>query len=120
MIDDRLANIKNRRGITSLQFAFITKLLNTFHNAYPIYDSEVANMFGFTRPGLNKSRSERLEQYENQYATVVATYQLITEHRLLDHTIELFKAKFPAVKITDFKILDFIYWQAGKLFMKES
>jgi hypothetical protein len=114
-VDDRLAKIKDRQGRTPIQFSFITKMLNTIDDNFPIYDSEVSSMFEFKRPGYSKLRDERLVEYDYQHSKLYSSYQLILKNHLLDSSLKLFMAKFPNVKISQTKMLDFIFWQAGKL-----
>jgi hypothetical protein len=114
-VDDRLANIKDRQGRTPIQFSFITKMLNTIDHNFPIYDAEVAKMFEFKRPDYSKVRDERLAEYDYQHSKVYSTYQLILNNDLLSSSLKLFWTKFPNAKISQTKMLDFIFWQAGKL-----
>lgn len=48
-----LYTIPNRKGLSSLQFSFVTKMANTVDRSYPIYDKEVASFFGFRAPYHN-------------------------------------------------------------------
>ena len=59
-ICEELYCIKNRKGLNSLQFSFATKLANTVNPKLPIYDSEVAKMYGFKPPLSNKPLDKRI------------------------------------------------------------
>lgn len=114
-VDNRLANIKDKQGRTPIQFSFITKMFNTIENDFPIYDTELAKMFGFKRPNYLKSREVRLEEYDYQYSKIYSVYKRILGNNLLSSTLKLFESKFSKADISKTKMLDFIFWQAGKL-----
>ena len=44
----RLYLIKRLKGDNSIQFSFATKLIHTINGNYPIYDAEVARVYGFS------------------------------------------------------------------------
>lgn len=80
----------------------------------PIYDSEVAKMFGFIRP-YTPSFDKKLNTYLNQYEVIKNTYNEILNKNPLSKTSLCFDKKFKGYKINEIKKLDFIFWAAGKL-----
>ncbi len=110
----RLFSFPNRKGQNTLQFSFATKLFNTIDDKMPIYDSEVAKMFSFTRPYQNEFEI-KLNKYLDQLNKIQTGYEQITEQNLLPKTIRLFDQVFKNNKLSKMKKLDFIFWSAGKI-----
>jgi len=109
--------IPNRKGQQSLQFSFVTKLANTANRLYPIYDREVANVFGFRPPNNLGTFDARLNKYMLFYAHVRDIYSEILNGNLLREPRRIFRQIYaaPPERIPDIKVLDFIFWSAGKL-----
>lgn len=109
--------IKNRKGLMSLQFSFVTKLANTVDSSLPIYDSEVAKIYGYSALPPNKPVDERIDHLMRFYTELSADYMKIISEGLLKETLYLFDKKFSAYSnlISPNKKLDFIVWSAGKL-----
>ena len=116
-IAERLRRILNRKGQKSLQFSFITKLLHTVNNSYPIYDAEVARVYRFRTPSYQESFGKRLERYATFYRQLGESYREIIKSGSLQPAITMFSDAFPdhAKRLSDVKVLDFIMWSAGKL-----
>lgn len=114
----KLRGFKNRKGQENVQFSFATKLANTINNRYPIYDSEVARVFGYSRP-LDKDFNKKIDKYLLQFHHIRETYEKMLAENLLKPTIELFDARFQGHSLPEMKRLDFIFWSAGKLLKKE-
>jgi hypothetical protein len=114
---EELYAIRNRKGQQSLQFSFVTKLANLANRLYPIYDREVANVFGFRAPDNIGTFDVRLEKYMIFYANVRAIYSEILTGDLLQAPRRTFRLIYaaPPERIPDIKVLDFIFWSAGKL-----
>jgi hypothetical protein len=109
--------LPNRKGQQSLQFSFITKLVNTVNPQYPIYDAEVASFFGFRAPYNYKSFEVRLTEYMAFYAKLRDIYAAIIHRNLLLQPRQLFREKYAVTTdhVPEIKVLDFIFWSAGKL-----
>ncbi|SFG29716.1 hypothetical protein [Pontibacter chinhatensis] len=114
----KLRNFKNKKGQENVQFSFATKLANTINNSYPIYDSEVARVFGYSRP-LDKDFDKKVDKYLLQFQHIREAYDKILAENLLKPTIELFNNRFQGHSLPEMKRLDFIFWSAGKLLKKE-
>lgn len=115
---DKLKGFKNKKDQYNVQFSFATKLANTINYQYPIYDSEVARVFGYSRP-LEKEHKKKVDKYLQQFTQIKQAYEQILAENLLEPAIELFDAKFQDHNLADTKRLDFIFWSAGKLLKKE-
>ncbi len=113
-----LSKFRNRKGQITLQFSFTTKLLNMIDDNMPIYDSQVAKIFGFSRP-YNSDFSVKMEKYLNQYKILTEVYANILNQNLLSETITLFDQKFNNNNLSTVKKIDFILWSAGKLVNKK-
>lgn len=102
------------KGEKSLQFSFVTKMLNLADDTqYPIYDSMVAKVFGFKE--LSGDREQKLETYKERYQKIFATYSELQKDTLIQKVLTKFRTKFQCPNLSDFRVLDFICWQLGKL-----
>lgn len=112
--------LPNRKGHQSLQFSFVTKLANTVNQEYPIYDAEVASVFGFRAPYNYKTFDVRLEEYMTFYVELCGIYADVLRHNRLEKARRMFRHLYaaPPERIPDIKVLDFIFWSAGKLSYK--
>ncbi|RNI32247.1 hypothetical protein EFA69_02660 [Rufibacter immobilis] len=115
---DRLYNFKNRQDNKSFQFSFVTKLFNTIDNSLPIYDSEVARVFGLCRP-YQKDFKIKYKRLKEQLDLITEAYNAIISENLVHPAISLFDSKFKNHQLSDMKRLDFIVWSAGKVMSKE-
>lgn len=111
---ERLRHYHNRKGQENVQFSFLTKLANTINNNYPIYDSEVARVFGYSRP-TDRDFNIKVGKYLKQFDHIKHSYEQIVSAGLLSQTIVLFDIKFNDHDLSPMKRLDFIFWSAGKL-----
>lgn len=109
--------IPNRRGQQSLQFSFVSKLANTVNPNYPIYDAEVASVFGFRAPYNYKKFDVRLGEYMVFYNGLRNNYERIIAENLLSGPRQKFREIYdaPVNRVPEIKVLDFIFWAAGKL-----
>ncbi len=110
---------KNKKGQTSLQFSFCTKLAATINNRKPIYDSYVKDVFDFVQP-QNKSYNIKLEKYIEFYKRLNDTvHNLHTQNEIIE-IIEQISEKYANWKtISKEKQIDFIIWTTGKLIKKK-
>jgi hypothetical protein len=109
--------LPNRKGQQSLLFSFVTKLANTVNREYPIYDAEVASVFGFRAPYNYKTCEVRLDEYMTFYSRLRKIYADILSGNRLAEARRMFRQLYaaPPGRIPDIKVLDFIFWSAGKL-----
>jgi hypothetical protein len=105
------------KGHASLQFSFATKLVATVHPHCPVYDAEVGSVFGFRPPYPYRKFEERLRAYMEFYGEVQSLYAHLLVTGELDHGRRLFREIYdaPPTEVADEKVLDFIFWSAGKL-----
>ena len=109
--------LPNRKGQTSLQFSFATKLAASIDSTVPIYDKEVAGIFGFRAPYTTRSFEQRLAEYLEFHAELASLYEAIVAEDRLRGARSLFRQLYAASPSTvpETKVLDFIFWAAGKL-----
>ncbi len=111
---ERLYAIPNKKGLKILRFSLTTKMLNMINKNMPVYNNEVAKMFGFTKPRF-PSFDKKLEIYLNQYEVIKNTYDEILSKNLLPKASLCFNERFKDYKITELNKLNFIFESAGKL-----
>lgn len=100
----------------SLQFSFVTKMASTLSADFPVYDSEVARMHGFSPPNSIKDMEAKLDKLMSFYDLVQAGYEDVVASSALEPVLKGFDAAFPAHRsLNVIKKLDFIVWSAGKL-----
>jgi hypothetical protein len=116
-----LWSIPNLRAQRSIQFSFATKLGATVCSQTPIYDSEVAAVFGFRRPNQKKAFGKRLDDYLAFYSRLQATYDRILDDDALNPIRTRFRAQFRCSEeqVSEHKALDFIFWAAGRFQRKQ-
>ena len=112
-----LFDIPNRKGQASLQFSFATKLAATVESSSPIYDAEVASIFGFRPPYNYNPFEQRLSEYTAFYTELKSLYQTIIDRDCLREARTMFRSRYSCTKsdVPETKVLDFIFWSAGKL-----
>jgi len=112
----RLYDIPNLKGQNSLQYSFATKMANMIAPHYPIYDSEVAAMFGFKAPYNYKNYDQRINEYSIFYSDMSEQYDTFSQDERLLSIFENFAIQRDnVVGISAVKQLDFLMWSAGKL-----
>jgi hypothetical protein len=116
-IVNKLHKFLNRKGQASIQFSFVTKLANTINPSHPIYDAEVAKCFGFRTPYNNKPFDTRLQEYLAFYESLRNFYEEITTQGSMKELVGLFERTYSpaASRVPPVKVLDFIFWAAGKV-----
>lgn len=112
----QLQQVPNLKDQQTLQFSFATKLIATVDNRMPIYDAAVASAFGFRVPYNYKSFDQRLRDYLDFYSRLQALYGDIVAANRLATARFLFRDQYQcsAEEVSDYKVLDFIFWAAGK------
>ena len=91
-IAERLHKIKNIKQKDSLQISFTSKLVHTVQNDFPIYDSKVANLLGFSYIPATIEVSKRIDGYLNQIESLKELYNIIANEKMI---IEKFKQIMP-------------------------
>jgi hypothetical protein len=118
LIGNKLYKIQTRVGTNSLQFSFITKLINLNDPNRPIYDSFVARAFSFNPP-QGRDLCNKIERLIKFYSEIESTYRWLSEDETMRAILKDFDNKFPLNKITDSKKIDFIVWTLGKIISKD-
>lgn len=107
------SKLKTIQGKESIQFSFFTKMYHSINVKKPIYDKEVAKVFGFPRYYVSNVE-KRIERLLYQYQIIEGTYERIAKEQELENIITDFDNKFKSNMPLTMKY-DFIFWQAGKL-----
>jgi len=116
-VGKRLYDIPTQQGANSLQFSFITKLINLNDPNRPIYDRYVARVFAFNPP-QGPNLYDRIERFIKFYGEIESTYRWLSEDVKIKEMLKDFDNKFPLNIITDNKKIDFIVWTLGKILLK--
>jgi hypothetical protein len=112
---DKLYQITNLKRQSTIQFSFVTKMMNTINDNHPIYDNEVRKVFGFIRPSYSMSKEKRIDEYLLQLAHISHAYSTILNRFQDNSALIRFDQRFQNVQIGQVKKLDFIMWSAGKM-----
>jgi hypothetical protein len=112
-----LYEIPNRRDLKSLQFSFVTKLANIINPVIPIYDSEVAKMYGFSPPLWYKALDRRIDELCDFHRYLRADYEKMIEANTLGNALGELECTYRDVLegVGSIKRIDFLVWAAGKL-----
>jgi hypothetical protein len=96
-----------------IEFSFATKMWHTLDNNIPIYDNNIAKIFGFSVH--NNSEVEiKIARYLYFLEELKVTYNLIINEKLLNKALLAFDENLPiATEISLIKKIDFIFWKAG-------
>lgn len=73
----------NLKGNSTLQFFFVSKLAHTVDASYPIFESEIAGLYGLKRPANRKEFDERLNDYLTFYSKLKSDYDDVLEKEVL-------------------------------------
>jgi hypothetical protein len=110
-----LFEIPNAKDQENLQFSFVTKLAHTVDYGNALYDSNVANYFGFRAPYSKSSGFDsRIKPLMDFYCDLAVCYKRILADGLLEDVMQLFRETYSA-GVPEIKILDFIFYSAGRL-----
>lgn len=96
-----------------IELSYITKMIHTINNEYPIYDSNVVNALGIKKP-LETDFIQRKNHYIKIFGRICEIYDYIIRNELLNDLISKFSLHRDISKLKNIKILDFIFWSAGK------
>lgn len=112
-----LSDYKTRKGLSSIQFSFATKLANTIDNSYPIYDSEVIRLFNFKQPYSIKDKDKKLNHYLEQYDYILYASRELVKDEQLKSILNKMDVSFgeSCIKMSDTKKLDSLMWGIGKV-----
>ncbi|MGA2301474.1 MAG: hypothetical protein ABSG77_12380 [Candidatus Acidiferrum sp.] len=112
-----LSKLPNLKGQESLQFSFVTKLASTINPSYPMYDDKVAKCFGFRVPYNYKPFDARLQEYLAFYDSLREFYEEVRVNGSVKELVNFFERIYSsaACRVPEVKVLDFIFWSAGKM-----
>lgn len=106
--------IPDKNDNHNIQFSAITKLIHTIDPNFPIYEGHIINIFGLSNTH-GGDYYDRLIEYTHHLNIITKYYNQILKQHYLDPPIKLFKRAFHRSKLTDTKILDFIFDSADTL-----
>lgn len=99
-------------GDKSVQFSFVTKMMNMHNEDYPIYDSFVAKAFGFKADNLPVDTGKKIGDLCGFYRNMEEAYQKMENHSKIGDFMAKIGDKYG--KISRKRALDLIFWQLGK------
>jgi hypothetical protein len=111
-----LYEFRNLRGRQTLQFSFATKLASTVNPDVPVYDSQVARMYGFVPPFWYETFEDRLTAFCEFHRFLREDYEEIAKSGALAAALDELERVYGelAVSLRQNKKLDFLIWSAGK------
>lgn len=114
---DSNARGRNKQKTEKVQFSFVTKLLNIMNDAkYPIYDLNVATVFGFAVP-YQPDIKEKIDKYVKLYEIIQEVYKEVLI--VYADKIASFRKVFDCKDVTDLRIVDIITWKLGEESLKK-
>lgn len=115
----QLREFVNRKGQSTLQFSFATKMAASVDSRIPVFDSKIGSVFGFRTPSSYKKFEERLRDYIEFHSQLCSLYERILEENQLKQAREMFRSLYQcdASEVPEVKVLDFIFWTTGKYFL---
>ncbi|MCF2489695.1 hypothetical protein [Dyadobacter sp. CY347] len=110
---EHLYQIPRAKGDNAIQCSFVSKMFHTLDPNNVVYDSKVAKMFRF-KSLSTLSTDQKIGKFKQQIGTISSSYNEIITKRLLDDVIIMFDARFENHDLHPRKVLDFIFWSAGR------
>jgi len=107
-----LSKIPRRKGDYSVQLSFATKLIHTIDNNSPIFDSNIAKVFGL-KLKYTEDLDRKIEDRISTYETLKKKFGMLLKSPEVQEIISDFKKRL-GVNINDVKMLDFILWKVGE------
>ncbi|MBD3211211.1 MAG: hypothetical protein GF311_01290 [Candidatus Lokiarchaeota archaeon] len=98
------------------QYSYTSKLIHTINTNFPIYDSNVKEVFGFK--SYYDCQLRRKEFFDNVYKKIYKTYSQIIEKNLIKEIVEKFSKERDVSKLNSIKKIDFLFWGMGKFIKK--
>ncbi|HEY5550376.1 MAG TPA: hypothetical protein VIK52_00705 [Opitutaceae bacterium] len=109
---EKFQAIPNRKGMASLQCSFVSKLVASRDESWPLYDRHVGNFFGLFVPNVG-SVPYRAEILIGQLEFIRQKY-LGWSALDLAHALATLRTRIPAlVECHDVRVVDFLVWTAG-------
>lgn len=96
-----------------LEISYTTKLIHTINSEYPIYDSNVIKALKL-KLTYNSDLNFRKKQYLGRYQEILKMFKYLLQKELLNDLIDKISEERDVSKLNEIKILDFLFWSAGK------
>jgi hypothetical protein len=108
-----LYNYRRRKGGYALQVSFVSKLVATHDDSYPMYDRHVRNFFGLSAPG-GGSIEFRIAGFVENLAQLRATYLAWIDDPRWQAVFAQVSEKIPAVDVLHpVRVCDLLVWTVG-------
>lgn len=112
---DELGKIENLKNTKSMPFSFATKMAATINAEFPIYDSLVAKVFGFSPPHSIKNWDNKFNIYSNFYKEIKDTISWLKSQKSTESIMEGYNNKISNwSQVPEVKKYDFVFWATGK------
>lgn len=102
----------------NLEYSYTSKMIHTINSKYPIYDSFVKLALRM-KDITGKNNDTKIKKIIENYTQISDLYDDIIKHNYLEKIINKFKKMRDISKLNIVKILDFLFWSAGKLIDKK-
>lgn len=116
IIKKTLLSLFPMRG--NLEYSYASKMIHTVNPKYPIYDSYVKKTLRM-KDITGKNNDKKIKNIIENYIQISDLFDDIIKHNYLEKTINKFKKMRNISKLNIVKILDFLFWSAGKLIDKK-
>jgi len=114
VILEKLYTIKRKKGDKSMQYSFVSKLLNALDEDHPIIDKYVKKFLQIEPPPKNKKENQ-LQWYEETIFKIKQEYGELIQNGIINKCFEMLDRRLPQFKnIYPLRKLDFLIYSAGK------
>jgi len=109
-----LSLIPNRKGFSTLQCSFVSKLVGMRRESSPIYDSHVSKFFGERVPSPSRSQESRILWFVDFLKRVAQDYTSWAHDERVCAILRRFKKCDERLAHCDtIRLMDFLVWNVG-------
>lgn len=111
---ESLFEIKRKKGDRSMQYSFVSKLLNLLDENHPIIDKHVKKVLKI-KTILKGSKEEKLKWYEETVEKIKREYSNLLKEQAAHAALDELERRIPETKpLSSTRKLDFLLFYAGK------
>lgn len=111
---ENLYKIKRKKGDHSMQYSFVSKMLNLLDEDHPIIDKHVKNILKI-KPLLKGSNEEKLKWYEETVRKIRDEYAIFLEVPAIRAALGELERRIPEIRpLSSTRKLDFLLFYVGK------
>ena len=111
---NELSKYKNKRGYSTLQLSFVSKLVGIHQENSPIYDRHVRNFFDEKQPDSSINNDIRIEWFVNFLEKVYSNYEQWAALNDIKTILNELKERDSRLKeCSNTRLLDFLVWKVG-------